>query len=117
MIRRPPRSTQSRSSAASDVYKRQTAPVQGGNVGAGTGASVGKFLWLEGGAKVGAMKGGVGSARGDVGGGIIVTALSVVSAVCNGVLRAGSVLAGNTTLPIALTTDSAVTMMPPPTST
>src|SRR5680860_346111 len=31
MIRRPPRSTQSRSSAASDVYKRQAinAPVQG----------------------------------------------------------------------------------------
>src|SRR5450756_3011664 len=27
MIRRPPRSTQSRSSAASDVYKRQTLPV------------------------------------------------------------------------------------------
>src|SRR5680860_1447191 len=26
MIRRPPRSTQSRSSAASDVYKRQSAP-------------------------------------------------------------------------------------------
>src|SRR5450756_1288806 len=26
MIRRPPRSTQSRSSAASDVYKRQTTP-------------------------------------------------------------------------------------------
>src|SRR5680860_1747750 len=27
MIRRPPRSTQSRSSAASDVYKRQTQPL------------------------------------------------------------------------------------------
>src|SRR5680860_273217 len=30
MIRRPPRSTQSRSSAASDVYKRQDLAVQGG---------------------------------------------------------------------------------------
>src|SRR5450756_1330368 len=29
MIRRPPRSTQSRSSAASDVYKRQLAPAEG----------------------------------------------------------------------------------------
>src|SRR5450756_3155250 len=28
MIRRPPRSTQSRSSAASDVYKRQVPPCQ-----------------------------------------------------------------------------------------
>ena len=28
MIRRPPRSTQSRSSAASDVYKRQGRPLQ-----------------------------------------------------------------------------------------
>ncbi|CZT60262.1 hypothetical protein CDFC105_103121 [Clostridioides difficile] len=30
MIRRPPRSTQSRSSAASDVYKRQTLLIGGG---------------------------------------------------------------------------------------
>ena len=32
MIRRPPRSTQSRSSAASDVYKRQPAPAERGLV-------------------------------------------------------------------------------------
>ncbi len=70
-------------------------PVPGGNVGAGTGASVGKFLWLNQGAQLGAMKGGVGSARVDVGGGIIVTALSVVNAVGNVVLPDGQVLAGN----------------------
>jgi L-aminopeptidase/D-esterase-like protein len=79
-----------------EAYRNATtAPVQGGNVGAGTGAAVGKFLWLEGGAKVGAMKGGIGSARVDVGGGIIVTALSVVNAMGNVVLPDGSVLAGN----------------------
>ena len=32
MIRRPPRSTQSRSSAASDVYKRQRIPVAGSRI-------------------------------------------------------------------------------------
>src|SRR5450756_2763839 len=32
MIRRPPRSTQSRSSAASDVYKRQVQHARGGDV-------------------------------------------------------------------------------------
>src|SRR5450756_3112818 len=36
MIRRPPRSTQSRSSAASDVYKRQLVEHAGIGVGAGT---------------------------------------------------------------------------------
>src|SRR5450756_3138908 len=35
MIRRPPRSTQSRSSAASDVYKRQNLPVPGAYRGYG----------------------------------------------------------------------------------
>ncbi|WNM25887.1 P1 family peptidase [Demequina capsici] len=72
-----------------------TAPVASGSVGAGTGASVGKFLWLDGGTKVGAMKAGVGSARVDLGGGIIVTAMSVVNAVGNVVLPTGQVLAGN----------------------
>lgn len=70
-------------------------PVASGNVGAGTGASVGKFLWLDGGAKVGAMKGGVGSARVDLGGGITVVAMSVVNAVGNIVLPDGQILAGN----------------------
>ncbi len=78
------------------AYENASAdPVPGGNVGAGTGASVGKFLWLEGGAKVGAMKAGVGSARVDVGAGIIVTALSVVNALGNVVLPNGEILAGN----------------------
>src|SRR5450756_3060939 len=38
MIRRPPRSTQSRSSAASDVYKRQAFPFH-----TATGPSIGKY--------------------------------------------------------------------------
>lgn len=70
-------------------------PVVSGNVGAGTGTSVGKFRFLEGGAKSGAMKAGVGSARIDLGGGIIVCALSVVNAIGNVILPNGKILAGN----------------------
>ena len=70
-------------------------PVTSGNVGAGTGASVGKFRYLEGGTKTGAMKAGAGSARVDLRNGIIVTALSVVNAIGNIILPNGEVLAGN----------------------
>lgn len=70
-------------------------PVTSGNVGAGTGTSVGKFRWVEGGTKTGAMKAGVGSARIDLGNGIIVCALSVVNALGNIILPNGEVLAGN----------------------
>lgn len=70
-------------------------PVERGNVGAGTGTSVGKFRWLEKGTVTGAMKAGVGCARVDVGGGIIVTALTVVNALGNVVLPNGEILAGN----------------------
>lgn len=79
-----------------EAYENATSePVVGGNVGAGTGTSVGKFRWLEGGTKTGAMKAGVGSARIDLGNGIIVTALSVVNALGNVVLPNGEILAGN----------------------
>jgi len=83
------------------VYGREayenatTEPVASGNVGAGTGTSVGKFRWVEGGTKTGAMKAGVGSARVDLGNGIIVVALSVVNALGNIILPNGEVLAGN----------------------
>ena len=40
MIRRPPRSTLDRSSAASDVYKRQVQGVGGGVAGEGVGEGV-----------------------------------------------------------------------------
>ena len=70
-------------------------PVLSGNVGAGTGTSVGKFRWLDGGTKTGAMKAGVGSARVDLGNGIIVCALSVVNALGNIILPNGEILAGN----------------------
>lgn len=70
-------------------------PVTSGNVGAGTGTSVGKFRWVEGGTKTGAMKAGVGSARIDLGNGIVVAALSVVNALGNIILPNGETLAGN----------------------
>lgn len=79
-----------------EAYRAATAePVVSGNVGAGTGATVGKYRWLDDGAHTGAMKAGVGSARVDLGNGIIVCALSVVNAIGNVVLPDGSILAGN----------------------
>jgi L-aminopeptidase/D-esterase-like protein len=51
-------------------------PVAEGNVGAGTGASVGKIF-----GKLGAMKSGLGTASLEVGGGIIVGAIAAVNAV------------------------------------
>ncbi|MXQ54001.1 P1 family peptidase [Shimazuella alba] len=75
--------------AASDL------PVQNGNVGAGTGTTVGKFHYLENGTKMPAMKAGVGSARVDLSNGVVVCALSVVNAVGNIVLPEGRILAGN----------------------
>src|SRR5680860_1578450 len=45
MIRRPPRSTQSRSSAASDVYKRQSEPRPSGGEAPERG---GRFRWGQG---------------------------------------------------------------------
>ena len=80
----------------SEAYQAATSqPVISGNVGAGTGASVGKFAYLEKGLKTGAMKAGIGSARIDLGGGIIVCALSVVNAMGNIYLPDGQILAGN----------------------
>ncbi len=70
-------------------------PVVSGNVGAGTGTSVGKFRWVEGGTKTGAMKAGVGSACVDLGNGITVVALSVVNALGNIIAPNGEIIAGN----------------------
>lgn len=69
-------------------------PVEGGNIGAGTGTSVGKFSYTKDGLMLG-MKSGVGSSRVDLGHGVIVCALSVVNALGNVVLPNGEVLAGN----------------------
>ena len=60
-----------------------------GSVGAGTGATVGKMLGLEG-----AMKGGLGSASVDLGGGLVVGALAVVNAVGDVRDEQGEILAG-----------------------
>lgn len=79
-----------------EAYENATnKPITSGNVGAGTGTSVGKFRWVEGGTKTGAMKAGVGSARVDLGNGIIVVALSVVNAIGNIVAPNGEIIAGN----------------------
>ncbi len=69
-------------------------PVEGGNVGAGTGASVGKFSLTNKGLLL-AMKAGVGSARIDLGNGATICALSIVNALGNVVLQDGTILAGN----------------------
>ena len=60
-----------------------------GSVGAGTGATVGKMLGLER-----AMKGGLGSASVDLGGGLVVGALAVVNAVGDVRDERGDILAG-----------------------
>ena len=70
-------------------------PVVGGNQGAGTGTSVGKFYRLESGQRTGAMKAGLGSARIDLADGAMVCALSVVNAMGNIVGEDGSIIAGN----------------------
>lgn len=70
-------------------------PVERGNVGAGTGTSVGKFHYQENGKAIAGMKAGVGCSRIDLGNNIIVCALSVVNALGNIILPDGSTLAGN----------------------
>jgi L-aminopeptidase/D-esterase-like protein len=60
-----------------------------GSVGAGTGATVGKLLNFEG-----LMKGGVGLASVEIGGGVTVSALTVVNALGDVLDERGDVLAG-----------------------
>lgn len=79
-----------------EAYKNATyEPVASGNVGAGTGASVGKFHWLLDGTRTGAMKAGVGNARVNLGNGITVCAMSIVNPSGNIIKRNGEILAGN----------------------
>jgi len=68
--------------------------VRTGNVGAGTGSSVGKFSWTKEGKCLG-MKSGIGSSRLDLGNGVMVAVLTVVNALGNIVNNDGSILAGN----------------------
>lgn len=69
--------------------------VERGNVGAGTGTSVGKFQYQNEGKIFSGMKSGVGCSRIDLGNGVIVTALTVLNAIGNIVLPNGQILAGN----------------------
>ena len=68
--------------------------VEVGNVGAGTGTSVGKFSWTKEG-KCLAMKTGVGSSRVDLSNDGLICCLSVVNALGNVIDRDGTILAGN----------------------
>ena len=68
--------------------KAGTGPVQGGSVGAGTGATVGKWAGVET-----WMKGGIGSASITIGE-LIIGVLAVVNAVGDVIDEHGSVLAG-----------------------
>ncbi|MGD8373549.1 MAG: P1 family peptidase [Candidatus Woesebacteria bacterium] len=79
---------------ATAVQNISDSPVQSGNVGAGTGTSVGKFSFNPGDVSM-AMKAGVGSAKIDLGGGAIVTAMSVVNAMGNIIDDDGQIIAGN----------------------
>jgi L-aminopeptidase/D-esterase-like protein len=69
-------------------------PVTGGNVGAGTGTTVGSFSYTKDLKRLD-MKAGVGSARIDLGKGIIVCALSVVNSLGNIISPEGTIVAGN----------------------
>ena len=77
------------------VNNVSSSPVQRGNVGAGTGAAVGKFRYFDNGRLFAGMKAGVGCSRVDLGNGAIVCALSVVNAIGNIILPDGTTLAGN----------------------
>lgn len=77
------------------VDNASAKPVERGNVGAGTGTSVGKFRYFDDGKLFAGMKAGVGSSRVDLGNGAMVCVLSVVNAVGNIVLPDSSILAGN----------------------
>ena len=77
---------------AGDAYGAAAAvgsAVEEGSVGAGTGATVGKLLNFEG-----LKKGGVGLASVEVGGGVTVSALTVVNALGDVLDERGEILAG-----------------------
>ncbi|MBN1374270.1 P1 family peptidase [Candidatus Dojkabacteria bacterium] len=76
------------------VENISSKPVQSGNIGAGYGASVGKFSWLDDKTSL-AMKGGLGHASEKIGKDGIVTAMSVVNALGNVVNEKGEIIAGN----------------------
>ena len=72
--------------------------VASGNVGAGTGASIGKFYLPEDaaeGVRIAASKSGIGSARTDLGDGLVICALTAVNALGNVINPDGTILAGN----------------------
>jgi L-aminopeptidase/D-esterase-like protein len=77
---------------AGDAYQAAALAgplVEEGSVGVGTGATVGKLLNLQG-----MMKGGVGLASVEIGGGVTVSALTVVNALGDVLDEHGAVLAG-----------------------
>jgi L-aminopeptidase/D-esterase-like protein len=69
-------------------------PVQSGNIGAGTGASVGKFSFNPGEISM-AMKSGLGSAKIELGNRAIICALTAVNAMGNIIGYDGQIIVGN----------------------
>jgi L-aminopeptidase/D-esterase-like protein len=77
---------------AEDAYQAAVSAgpvVEEGSIGAGTGATVGKLLNFSG-----LMKGGLGLASVEIGGGVTVSALSVVNALGDILDERGRILAG-----------------------
>jgi len=72
-----------------------TNPVAQGNVGAGTGTSVGKYSYLTDNNLIASTKSGIGCSNVKIGDNIIVSALSVVNAKGNIIGQNGEILAGN----------------------
>ncbi len=73
-----------------EACQKATAdPVPAGRVGAGTGATIGKFMGISQ-----SSKGGIGSAAIDLGGGLKIAALFAVNALGNVIAEDGSILAG-----------------------
>ncbi|HWY78922.1 MAG TPA: P1 family peptidase [Candidatus Sulfotelmatobacter sp.] len=77
------------------VENATSDPVERGNVGAGTGTSVGKFQYQNYGKSFAGMKAGIGCSRIDLGNGVVVSALTVLNAIGNIILPNGEILAGN----------------------
>lgn len=76
------------------VCNLSSSPVKNGNIGAGLGATVGKFSWTENNLCL-AMKAGIGSSAISLGDQTIIAALTVVNSLGNITSPDGTILCGN----------------------
>lgn len=79
----------------SAISQKSATPFTAGDSGAGFGTCSGKFFYLSDGAKLGAMKSGLGCSTLKMGKNAFVSAISVVNAVGNIVGENGQTLCGN----------------------